>query len=89
MKSYDTFAYCNNNPVNMTDAGGHWPDWNTLIQGAFVAVIGIAAIAAVVGTGGAATPLVALGLSTVATAGVFCVVWGHPILQNHLQDETI
>ena len=21
------FAYCNNNPVNMSDETGHWPKW--------------------------------------------------------------
>ena len=24
---YNMFAYCFNNPVNMSDSSGHWPQW--------------------------------------------------------------
>ena len=45
------FAYCFNNPVNMTDDTGYWPKWATkLLVGA--AVIAVAAIVTVA-TGGA------------------------------------
>ena len=27
MRGYNQFAYCFNNPVNMTDASGNWPKW--------------------------------------------------------------
>ena len=27
MLSYNLFAYCGNNPVNMADETGHWPQW--------------------------------------------------------------
>ena len=26
---YNLFAYCQNNPVNMSDPGGNWPSWAT------------------------------------------------------------
>lgn len=73
---YNLFIYCNNNPLNLSDPTGQWPDWGALITGVVTAAIGVVAIAAVVVTAGAATPLVALGLAAVATAGVACVVNG-------------
>ena len=27
IRGYNLFVYCMNNPVNMTDASGHWPQW--------------------------------------------------------------
>ena len=27
VKGYNLYAYCFNNPVNMTDASGNWPQW--------------------------------------------------------------
>ena len=27
IQGYNMFAYCMNNPVNMSDADGHWPQW--------------------------------------------------------------
>ena len=27
MLGYNLFAYCHNNPVNMSDSTGHWPKW--------------------------------------------------------------
>ena len=49
---YNLYAYCLNNPVNLTDKDGTWPSWATkLIVG--TAVIAAAAIL-VVATGGAA-----------------------------------
>ena len=73
---YNLFAYCVNNPINISDPTGQWPDWGAIIGGVITAAIGVAAIAAVVVTAGAATPLVAVGLAAVATAGVACVVNG-------------
>lgn len=73
---YNLFAYCVNNPINLSDPTGQWPDWGAIIGGVITAAIGVAAIAAVVVTAGAATPLVAIGLAAVATAGVACVVNG-------------
>jgi len=31
---YNAFAYCFNNPVNMSDPTGNWPSWNDIKQGA-------------------------------------------------------
>ncbi len=62
------FAYCANNPVNMTDEGGYWPSWgwNALKIG-----IGVLAITAVIVTGGAAAPLlIAVAVSTASGAAV-------------------
>lgn len=51
MLENNLFAYCFNNPVNMTDEDGQWPKWATKV------LIGVAVIAAVavvtVATGGA------------------------------------
>ena len=27
INGYNLFTYCNNNPVNMSDASGYWPQW--------------------------------------------------------------
>ena len=27
IQGYNLFAYCFNNPVNMSDSSGHWPRW--------------------------------------------------------------
>ena len=70
MQGYNLFAYCLNNPVNFSDPTGHWPDWGTLLGGVVTVLVGVAAVAAVVGTGGAATPLVALGLASIGAAGL-------------------
>jgi RHS repeat-associated protein len=41
------FAYCFNNPVNMTDDTGHWPKWATkLAIGVGAIVVGVAVVAA-------------------------------------------
>ncbi len=56
------FAYCGNNPVNMSDPTGNWPSWATIALGA------VAAVAAVVVTAvtlGAAAPAAACTLTTV------------------------
>ena len=33
IKGYNLFAYCFNNPVNMTDNSGTWPSWNDIKAG--------------------------------------------------------
>ena len=76
VQGYNLFAYCLNNPVNFSDPTGHWPDWGTLLGGVVTVLVGIAAVAAVVGTGGAATPLVALGLASIGAAGLGTIGFG-------------
>ena len=31
IRGYNLFAYCMNNPVNMSDSAGNWPTWNDII----------------------------------------------------------
>ena len=79
--SNNMFAYCLNNPVNLSDNSGNWPEWATVVLGAVAAV---AAVAATVVTLGAAAPaamctLAAVGMSigvssTVATAAATAAV---------------
>ena len=59
---YNMFAYCMNNPVNMSDPSGNWPRWATIALGAVAAV---AAVAVTVVTLGAAAPAAACTLTTV------------------------
>ena len=33
MQGYNMFAYCFNNPVNMTDSAGSWPTWHDIEAG--------------------------------------------------------
>ena len=70
------YTYCFNNPVNMTDANGNWPNWDKLVKGALLVTIGALAVAAVVSTGGACAPLVALGYSALGTAGAALTIIG-------------
>lgn len=77
--SHNLFAYCMNNPVNMTDENGYWPNWNKMLSGAGLIAIGVIAVAtaATVITGGAAAPaLVAAIAWTTAVAGGACVAYG-------------
>ena len=38
LKGFNLYAYCFNNPVNMTDSSGNWPKWVEKIANAFVAI---------------------------------------------------
>ena len=60
MLGYNMFAYCMNNPVNMSDPTGNWPKWATIALGAVAAV---AAVAVTVATLGAAAPAAACTLT--------------------------
>ena len=51
---YNLFAYCHNNPVNMSDTTGQWPKWiGKAIAVVAVAAVVVAAVAVVVSTFGA------------------------------------
>jgi len=45
--SHNVFAYCKNNPVNMSDPSGHWPKWAkwAVVAVAVVAVVAVAIVA--------------------------------------------
>ena len=60
---YNMFAYCMNNPVNMSDPSGNWPRWATIALGAVAAG---AAVAVTVVTLGAAAPAAVCALTSVA-----------------------
>ncbi len=76
VRGYNMYAYCMNNPVNMTDGSGHWPKWLSgvvnVVSGVTQMVAG-ATLGATVGWTGigavAAGLLIANGAAT-ATQGV-------------------
>jgi len=77
---YNLFAYCFNNPVNMSDETGTWPSWATkLVIGIGAVVVGAAVVAATAATGGAAAAFVGAavaGLKTAAVSGAIGAVVG-------------
>ena len=65
---YNLFAYCFNNPVNMSDEKGTWPGWATkLAIGVGAIVIGAAVVAA---TGGAAAAFVGAAVAGFKAAAI-------------------
>ena len=84
VSGYNLFSYCFNNPVNMSDFIGQWPNWGKLFSGASLMATGIIALAAVatVITGGAATPLLVTACAVTATAGSAAVVMGTAEIQE-------
>ena len=67
------FAYCLNNPINMSDPTGNWPKWATKVVAAVAVVAVVAAVAAVtVATAGAGTVIasVAVGAAKGAATGL-------------------
>ena len=60
IQSHNMFAYCFNNPVNMSDPLGNWPSWSQIFTGIAIAAVAVAAVAAVVATVGAAAPALAV-----------------------------
>ena len=54
------FAYCFNNPINMSDPTGNWPSWSQVFAGVAIAALAVAAAALTVATCGAAVPALAL-----------------------------
>ena len=74
------YAYCFNNPVNLTDDSGYWPSWAKKLVAA-VAITACVVAATVVTCGAAAPALAAVGFgvvssisaSTVATAATVAV----------------
>jgi RHS repeat-associated protein len=61
---YNMFAYCMNNPVNMSDPSGNWPRWITAAVTVVAAVVTVAAVA----TGNFAVAAVAAKVTMAAGA---------------------
>ena len=69
---YNAFAYCFNNPVNLSDTTGYWPEWietAAKVASVVVAVVAVAAVATTVGgvVATATAGAVAAGKLTAAT----------------------
>ncbi|MBP3451644.1 MAG: hypothetical protein J6J73_02510 [Agathobacter sp.] len=68
---YNLFAYCFNNPVNLSDETGTWPSWATkLAIGVGAIVVGAAVVAATAATGGAAAAFVGAAVAGLKAAAV-------------------
>ena len=66
---YNMFAYCMNNPVNMSDPSGNWPKWATKLVVA-VAIVAVVAVVAVATAGtGTALACIAAGAAKGAAVG--------------------
>ena len=65
------FAYCMNNPVNMSDPSGNWPKWATKLVAAVAVVATVAVVAAVtVATAGAGTAIAAVAVGAAKGAAI-------------------
>ncbi len=65
------FAYCMNNPVNMSDPTGSWPKWAIKLVAAVAVVAVVAVIAAVtVATAGAGTAIAAVAVGAAKGAAI-------------------
>ena len=85
--SYNLFAYCLNNPVNMTDPTGNWPKLSKIFTAVAIAAVAVAAVAVTVATCGAAAPALAVagggiigGMSAGAVATATSVATGAMIV---------
>ena len=70
---YNLYAYCFNNPVNMYDDMGYWPNWLKKAVSAVAVVVAVTVVAAVtVATAGAGTAaaVVAVGAAKGAAIGM-------------------
>ena len=73
VNGYDLYEYCFNNPVNMSDSAGNWPNWAKKLVAAVVVVAAVAVVAAVtVATAGAGSAIaaVAVGAAKGAATGL-------------------
>ena len=64
LENYNLFAYCNNNPVNLTDENGNWPDWKwqQIASGILLVALAVSAIS--------------IGILTLPFGGAIAVVAG-------------
>ena len=76
IQGYNMFAYCMNNPVNMSDPTGNWPSWSNLLKGSAWLAVGITAVCVGVSvlTCGVATPaMMAVAAVTVGSGALTAV----------------
>ena len=69
INGYNLFAYCLNNPVNLSDTTGHWPSWSQAFAVVAVAALAVAAVAMVIATAGVAAPALAVAGGGIISAG--------------------
>lgn len=71
---YNLYAYCFNNPVNLFDENGEWPDWATkvLIGAAVIAAVAVVTVA----TGGAGTGPMVAAVNCIATGALQGAITG-------------
>ena len=41
---YNSYAYCQNNPVNLSDEGGNWPSWTKAVAKVALAIATVAIV---------------------------------------------
>jgi RHS repeat-associated protein len=77
---YNSYSYSYNNPVNMSDESGHWPNWATKVV-ATIAIIGVLAIVTVAtaGTGTMIAAVAAGALNGAAAGAISGAVFGGAI----------
>ena len=69
--SFNLFAYCVNNPVNLNDDGGNWPKLSTFFCTLALTAVAVAAVAVTVGACAIVAPaVVAVGNTLVASSTV-------------------
>ena len=77
IRGYNLYSYCLDDPVNLNDQSGEWPDWNKWLTGAAIAIVGAAAVATTIATAGAAAPVWAVIASCISgAAGTACIIYG-------------
>ena len=69
INGYNLFAYCFNNPVNLSDTTGHWPSWSQAFAVVAVTALAVAAVAMVIATAGVAAPALAVAGGGIISAG--------------------
>ncbi len=71
VKGFNLYIYCFNNPINMIDLSGNWPEWATKLVAAIAVVAVVAAIAAItVATAGAGTAVAAIAVGAAKGAAI-------------------
>ena len=73
---YNMFAYCMNNPVNMSDPTGNWPSWSNLLKGSAWLAVGITAVCvgvSVLTCGVAAPAMVGVAAVTVGAGALTAI----------------